>query len=1024
MTTLSRFEGDWPAISALLDEALNLSPTARKAWLEGLIGEHAVHREALRALLAHQAEVETDDFLDTLPRLFAADGPADRPLPFDGVLPGSSVGAYRLIAEIGRGGMGTVWLAERADGLMHRRVALKLPRLVWGDSLAERMDREREILETLEHEHIAHLYDAGIDAQGRPFLAMEHVDGVPIDAYCRDRALSVRERVVLLLQVMAAVGHAHARLVVHRDLKPSNILVTPDGKVKLLDFGIAKLLEGDSTQRTALTEFSGRALTLDYASPEQIRGDPLGTASDVYSLGVVAYEVLAGVRPYRLKRGSAAELEEVIASADVPRASSIASAGSVASRSGANRANRASRANSAGNASASTASTADGSSDPWADRSLRRQLRGDLDAILDHALKKSPTDRYPTMDAFAQDLHRWMDGEPVQARPDGVAYRLAKLVRRHRLPVTAGAIATVALIGGASVALWQAHQAGLQAQRAQAEAATAQAVQGFLEGVFRANTADQANPAKARDTTARELLDRGAERINAELKDAPAARLRLLTVLASMYQDLGLNAREVDLQRQRLSVARELHGPASDEAVMAMAALANALALDTKRDEAAAQLKEATAVLDARQDNSSPTRLQVEIGQASLNRRAKPELAMAFAERALAIARRGHTNTSGNADLLLVLHILGDAALFNKSFDRAQAAYTEAVQLCEAHPPLGAGELSLLYEFLGHSQRGLGRYAEAETSMRKGVAAEVARNANAVRVAETQTHLAIFLNLGGRFRDSLTALAPAWRWSETAPADLPQRRWVRMWQARALANYGQTQAALAVSSDDVAVLGKPHPADGMDEQVLTDRALALTSLGRLAEAQTLLERQRQAIPAGKPPGRLYSLALRRWQVQSGQAREALAGLQAQRAARKVPPAPAASEPVTEQVESAWLELNAGHLDVAQAQARQALAAIDSGGHADYQRDNQAIATLVLGQSLLQQRKAEAAAPLLRDAVRLHRLLYDPALSPAVADAIDALASAERALRNDAEANRLMEQVRTIRAAQRRPVERP
>ncbi|WP_377155419.1 hypothetical protein ACFJIX_25535 [Roseateles sp. UC29_93] len=622
------------------------------------------------------------------------------------------------------------------------------------------------------------------------------------------------------------------------------------------------------------------------------------------------------------------------------------------------------------------------------------------------------------MDAFAQDLRRWMAGEPVQARPDGFAYRLAKLVRRHRLPVTAGAIATVALIAGASVALWQAHQAGLQTQRAQAEAATAQAVQGFLEGVFRANTADQANPAKARDTTARELLDRGAERINAELKDAPAARLRLLTVLASMYQDLGLNAREVDLQRQRLSVARELHGPASDEAVLAMAALANALALDGKRKEAAAQLKEATALLDARQDNSSPTRLQVEIGQASLNRRAEPELAMAFAERALAIARRGHSN----ADLLLVLHILGDAALYDRSFERAQAAYTEAVQLCEAHPPLGAGELSLLYEFLGHSQRALGRYAEAETSMRKGVAAEVARNANAVRVAETQTHLAIFLNLGGRFRDSLTALAPAWRWSETAPADLPQRRWVRMWQARALANYGQTQAALAVSSDDVAVLGKPHPADGMDEQVLTDRAMALTSLGRLAEAQTLLERQRQATPAGKPPGRLYSLALRRWQVQSGQAREALAGLQAQRAARKVPPAPAASEPVTEQVESAWLELNAGHLDVAQAQARQALAAIDSGWHADYQRDNQAIATLVLGQSLLQQTKAEAAVPLLQESVRLHRLLYDATQSPPVADALSALAQAQRALRNNAEADRLLEQVRAIRTAQREPIQ--
>ncbi|MFX1681896.1 protein kinase [Mitsuaria sp. CC2] len=979
MTALSRFEGDWPAISALLDEALNLSPTARKAWLEGLIGEHAVHRETLRTLLAHQAEVETDAFLDTLPRLFAPGGPGgsdglggrggpgDLALPFDGILPGSKVGAYRLIEEIGRGGMGTVWLAERADGLMTRRVALKLPRIVWGDSLAERMDREREILETLAHEHIARLYDAGIDALGRPFLAMEFVDGVPIDAYCRSHGLSLRERVALLLQVMAAVGHAHGRLVVHRDLKPSNILVTRDAQVKLLDFGIAKLLEGDSTMRTALTEFSGRALTLDYASPEQIRGDPLGTASDVYSMSVVAYEVLAGVGPYRLKRGSAAELEEVIAAAEIPLASSIGSA--------------------AGSVATDTADIASAS----ADRALRRQLRGDLDAILNHALKKSPGDRYPTMEAFAQDLRRWLDGEPVQARPDGWAYRMAKLVRRHRLPVAAGAVATLALIGGASVALWQAHQAGLQTQRAQAEAATARAVQGFLEGVFRANSADQADPAKARDTTARELLDRGAERIDAELKDAPAARLRLLTVLASMYQDLGLNAREVDLQRERLTVARGLHGPTSDEAVLAMAALANALALDTKREEAAAQLKEATAILDARQDANSPTRLQVEIGQASLNRRAKPEVAMAFAERALTIARSGNNN----ADLLLVLRILGDAALFNKSFERAERAYAEAVQLCEANPPLGAGDLSLIYGFLGHAQRALGRYAQAETSLRKGMEAEVARNANAVRVAETQTHYAIFLNQAGRFRDSLTTLAPAWRWSETAAVDLPQRRWVRAWQARALASYGHTQAALAVSADDVSVLGTPHPPDGMDEQALTDRALALTSLGRLSEAHTLLERQRQAIPAGKPPGRLYSLALRRWQVRSGQAREALAGLQAQRATRKLPPAPAAGEPVVEQAESAWLELNAGHAEVAEAQARQTLGAIRNGGNADYQRDHEATAMLVLGQALLQQQKASEAEPVLQEAVRLHQRIYDPAMSPAVAEALSALAQVQR-----------------------------
>jgi len=284
MTPLSPFEAHWPAISALLDEALGLPAPERAPWLEGLVGEPSSHREALRALLAHQASVETDDFLNTLPRLDTVHASP----PVSGLAAGGSVGAYRLIAEIGQGGMGTVWLAERADGLMNRRVALKLPRIVWGDSFAKRLAREREILATLEHEHIARLYDAGIDAHGRPFLAMEYVDGEPIDAYCRTHALPVRERVALLLQVMAAVSHAHSRLVVHRDLKPSNILVTTDAKVKLLDFGIAKLLEGDSTLRTALTELSGRALTLDYASPEQIRGQPLGTASDVYSLAVGA----------------------------------------------------------------------------------------------------------------------------------------------------------------------------------------------------------------------------------------------------------------------------------------------------------------------------------------------------------------------------------------------------------------------------------------------------------------------------------------------------------------------------------------------------------------------------------------------------------------------------------------------------------------------------------------------------------------------------------------------------------------
>jgi serine/threonine-protein kinase len=438
MTPLSQYAAHWPEISALLDEALNLPPADHAAWIAGLAGERAAHREALTALLARRAEVETDDFL--------VDGPKLGNLvdvPGASLGEGAQIGAYRLISEIGRGGMGTVWLAERSDGMMKRRVALKLPRAVWGDAFAERLEREREILASLEHEHIARLYDAGVDAQGRPFLAMEFVEGEPIDAYCRAHGLSLRERVALLLQVMAAVAHAHTRLVVHRDLKPANILVTLSGDVRLLDFGIAKLLEGESTRETALTALGGRALTLDYASPEQVRGEPLGVASDVYSLGVLAYELLSGSKPYQLKRQSAAALEEAIASVDVRPASSAAP-----------------------------------------DAATRKALRGDLDAILNRALKKDVAQRYPTVEALAQDIERHLQQRPVLAQPDSPAYRAGKFLRRNVIPVGAGGAVALALVAGLSVALWQAREAQAQAARAEAEVGRQEAVRSlYLEAM-------------------------------------------------------------------------------------------------------------------------------------------------------------------------------------------------------------------------------------------------------------------------------------------------------------------------------------------------------------------------------------------------------------------------------------------------------------------------------------------------------------------------------------------------------------
>lgn len=491
MRPLSTIASQWAAVEQLLDEALALPPQARAAWLEALDADKARYRDTLRELLQTQARVETDDFLATLPPL----APSVSTDPSAGEM----VGPYRLIRELGRGGMGLVWLAERADGLASRQVALKLPVQAWGRAFAERLAREREILASLEHEHIARLYDAGIDAHGRPYLAMQYVQGEPIDIYCRRLDLAPPARIALLLQAMSAVTHAHARLIVHRDLKPAHVLIDANGSVTLLDFGVAKLLDGERTHATALTELSGRALTPDYASPEQIRGEPLGTASDVYSLGVLAFELLAEAKPYRLARGTAAELEEAITQVEPPRAS-----------------------------------------DATASAALRKALRGDLDAILAKALKKDIAARYPSVEAFAQDLQRHLDGQPVHARPVGTGYRLAKFVGRHRLAVAMGSALTLSVLAGSGLSIWQAHVAREQERRAVVEVRRQREVRNlYIETMSHLSVLATEQPqalAKSGAVTS-VLLDKLREMASREANDPEARAAQFEAVMLQLNYD-------------------------------------------------------------------------------------------------------------------------------------------------------------------------------------------------------------------------------------------------------------------------------------------------------------------------------------------------------------------------------------------------------------------------------------------------------------------------------------------------------
>jgi len=526
-------------LSMLLDEALELPDTEREPWLEQLGDRHRELTPLLREMLARQVNVATADVFATLPRIDSPDG--DGRKATSAYARDAIVGPYRLVRELGRGGMGEVWLAARVDGLVARPVAIKLPTMLGSrHALAERFARERQILAPLEHPNIARLYDAGFAGDGQPYLALEYVEGEPIDVYCDAHRIDLRGRIALFLQALGAVQYAHTNLVLHRDLKPSNILVTAGGEVKLLDFGIAKLMDDGSAQETALTQMAGRALTLDYASPEQIAGAPLTTASDVYSLGVVLYELLCGERPYRLKRGTRGELEESIAAVD-PRPPSRVSVSTV----------------SAG-ARNSTA------------RRIRRQLTGDIDTIALKTLRKVPQQRYATASALADDLGRYLAAQPILARPDSRWYRSSRFVRRNAVAVGVGAGVGIALLAF-SIGSWTLLQrAERAADIAQKQTAVATAVQTFMTELFRTNTSDQRAAKQARDLTATELLDRGADKIETTLADAPAARASLLQLFGEMYEDLGLIPKSLAMHEKSVAAAAQVYGEDSREYALAL----------------------------------------------------------------------------------------------------------------------------------------------------------------------------------------------------------------------------------------------------------------------------------------------------------------------------------------------------------------------------------------------------------------------------------------------------------------------
>ena len=726
---------DWSRIAELVDEGLALTPVARAAWLDTLSRREPSLASAVRRLI--EARVAETATVSTV-----------RPPPGGSALghrPGDRVGPYLLLELLGAGGMGEVWLARRDDGAFRRDVALKLPLLdARRRDVAVRFARERDILARLEHPHIARLYDAGV-AQGQPFLAMERVNGLHVNAYADARQLEVESRLEIFLQVLAAVQYAHANLVLHRDLKPSNILVTDEGQVRLLDFGVATLLDPEGPAlETPLTRISGRALTPGYASPEQILGTPLSTASDVYSLGVVLFELLTGSRPVQLPGSSGAELASAILASEPPPPSQTVS-------------------DAAARARGTTAAK------------LRRRLAGDLDSIVLRALAKQAEARYASAEAFADDLRRSLDREPLQAHADSRWNRVQRFVSRHRWMVLGSAAVACALVASTTAAVVQARRASIEKQLAQTEARNARAVGDFLTEVLSAADSQLAGSQPARDRTVKEAVDVAAARIGSALGGQPREKVSVLVTLAGVYSSLDMADRSLALFEQALEVAEKAERVPNADQAMVLTEIANAAMFAGRFDEAKAWVDRAEPVFAALGDQSSEMFAQsLKIRGNLLRRGNTPDLraGTALLERAAALFRERYPESDGR---LGTLFYLAQSFRVSSVPGRAEAIADEAVAVATRRRRVGH-ELANAFSLRAAIRDSNGKLAEADADFAEAQAgyARTTGPAHFLAVQNEGLRGMTLLEMGGhrdqalgQVEDSASALARVRRGSQT-----------------------------------------------------------------------------------------------------------------------------------------------------------------------------------------------------------------------------------------------------------------
>ena len=921
----------WQRAEALLDEILAL-PAAD--WSEECVRRARGDAELLRELQSLLAHVGGTDAILDYPAAEAAMMDAQ---PTPGLQSGTSIGAYRVVSLVGRGGMGEVYLAERADGQFEHQAAIKLMRREFVDR-SKQFQNERQMLARLDHPNIAHLHDGGVTQEGQPFMVMEFVQGLPITAWCREHASSIEARLQLFIKVCDAVAYAHRNLIVHRDLKPSNVLVSDGGEVKLLDFGVARWLDRDKNDETRLD-----GLTPIYAAPEQLTGAPITTATDVFALGMLLYELRASANPRSAAAIPLATLVEHAMREDMPAPSKFALQQAQAP-------------------------------------SVAKPLSADLDAVIAKALRTAPEQRYESVAALQADVQRALRGEPVAARAGARMYVMSRFARRHWLPIASATALLLAIVVGAAGIEIQAHHTAIEARKTAA-------VKDFLLNIFRQNSVDNPDGARARQTTAQQLLDNGAGRIRTELRDEPDVRDAVIDTISDLYDELEDYTKVITLRRDELAGLQEREGTApSAHRATIEAALGRALRVHGDEAESQQQLAHALDDMDAIGDLSSATRAYALIERGRLsehNGSIADDAEKRDAGQALAILERYHPESPMRMEALQLLSRQAEA----RGHAEAAEHYYRDLLLTARQPRFARfkTELALAEQDFGSFLTTRQRYSEAEPLLRDAIGLySQSEGAEAVDTAATQSDLALALlalNRGAEAQSLMTAAVASVARSQ-GENNIPWTGTQRLRLATLLETRGELLEGLHAADAVLgAILAYEKPLERYEMFTRLLRGRILSDMARydearqdLARAQTLVEKFGAS---GLELGGVTRAALADIATATGQADSALSMLQMPSAKGAESAQYLPKSFVLCQLAKARAQLALKQTEGALGTAQQLLARILAMPNLEFGADWEARAQLSLGEALLAVGQSTEAESHLRRAVDLRAKIDAP-----------------------------------------------